>query len=330
MKRHTMRVFSACQPSGSLHIGNLLGAINQFVATQDIAECFFCVADMHATTVKHDPAKLRQSTKGVIATYIAAGIDPNKSTIFAQSQVPEHAELAWILNCVARIGWLERMVQFKDKVGENKERSSVGLFTYPVLMAADILAYKATHVPVGSDQLQHLNLVVDIAQKFNREYGETFPYPEPIHSTSPRIMSLQDASNKMSKSDPNPAGCLMLTDSNDTIAKKCRRATADILPFPTCDEEILKPEIENLVRIYMALANVSRETVFAEFGGKGYGIFKPALAEVAISVIHPIRDRVEHLMQEDLVSIIKDGGEQARAIAVPIVREAKEKFGYLI
>ena len=330
------RVFSGVQPTGDLHIGNLLGAIVQFVKMQNEAECLFCVVDMHATTLKHDRKKLSEETLKIAAAYLASGINPHKATVFIQSQVPEHAELAWILQCVARVGWLERMTQFQQKsenIGEHSERPSVGLFTYPVLMAADILAYKTTHVPVGDDQKQHLNLARDIATKFNKDYAKLFPIPEPIFSeTGARIMSLQDASRKMSKSDPDILGRINISDSNDEIVKKIKRATADTNFFPENEESIPKSEIDNLINIFVSVSGKTREDIFKEFGGKGYGVFKPALAEAIISRISPIRDEMNSLLSDTgyLRLVLRGGAENAREIASETIKEAKQVFGYII
>lgn len=378
-----MRVFSGVQPTGDLHLGNYLGAIKQFVEMQNKAECLFCVVDMHAITVKHDPKQLEEDSLLIAAAYIASGIDPMKATIFIQSEVTAHAELSWILSSVARMGWLERMTQFREKTGtvppenlrdvlkrvkghidgsavrqgidprsqmaiesldvltlydalagatSNVEKASVGLFTYPVLMAADILAYKSTHVPVGADQKQHLNLARDIAQKFNNDYAgkEFFPIPEAVHGSAPRIMSLQDGTRKMSKSDPDIRSRITFADTDDEIAKKIRRATADTLPFPSSEEEVLKPEIENLITIYTATTAVSRETVFREFGGQGYGTFKPALVDAVVALVSPVRDKMSHLMTDRtyLNQILDSGAQQADEIAAPVLAEAKKLIGF--
>lgn len=350
------RILSGVQPTGDLHLGNYLGAIRQFTTMQD-SESFFCIVDLHAITVKHDPKLLARHTREIAAAYIACGVDTSKSAIFAQSHVPAHSELAWLMNCVARMGWLERMVQFKDKAGENKERASVGLFTYPVLMAADILAYRATHVPVGDDQKQHLNLARDIAEKFNHEYksdiqpgdprydpnthpqkGGYFPVPDAVHGdTGARVMSLQDGTRKMSKSDPDPASRINLTDSNDVIAKKVRRATAFTLPFPTSDEELIAIEpdlnaasVNNLINLYVALSGETREAIYDRFGGQGYGVFKPALADVVISTVEPIRTAMDNLLQyeDHLRAFLRGGAEKANAAANQTVVQVKDLMGF--
>ncbi len=278
------RIFSGVQPTGNLHLGNYLGAIRNFVRLQEGNECIYCVVDLHAITMWQDPDELRQSTREVTAAFIASGIDPKNSIIFNQSQNPHHAELAWIFNCVARLGWLNRMTQFKDKAGKNRENASVGLYAYPNLMAADILAYKATHVPVGEDQKQHLELCRDIAQKFNNDFGtEVFPITEPlILGPATRVMSLRDGSAKMSKSDPSDNSRLNLTDDADAIAQKIRRARTDPDALPSEPAGLEgRPEAANLVGIYAALSDKSIEDVLAEMGGKMFSEFKPVLADVA-------------------------------------------------
>ncbi len=355
------RIFSGVQPTGDLHLGNYLGAIKQFVAMQDKAECLFCVVDMHAITVKHDPKLLAQHTREIAAAYIACGVDTSTAgagaRIFAQSTVPAHAEMAWMLNCVARMGWMERMVQFKEKVGENKERASVGLFTYPILMAADILAYRATHVPVGDDQKQHLNLARDIAEKFNHDYpsliehgdprydphlhpqeGGFFPVPEAVHSAQgARVMSLQDGRTKMSKSDPDPNSRINLTDTNDQIAKKIRKATAFTMPFPASMDELnaIEPELNrasvaNLLGLYSALTEKSRGEVFDQFGGQGYGTFKPALTEAVVAVVEPIRTAMTNLLEypDHIRAQLRGGADFANDIASKTVDQAKKLMGF--
>ncbi|MEX2455025.1 MAG: tryptophan--tRNA ligase, partial [Rhodospirillaceae bacterium] len=285
------RIFSGVQPTGNLHLGNYLGAIRNFVDLQNDYECIYCVVDLHAITVWQDPVELRKSTREVTAAFIAAGIDPEGSIIFNQSQVAAHAQLAWIFNCVSRLGWLNRMTQFKEKAGKNRENASVGLFAYPNLMAADIMAYRATHVPVGEDQKQHLELTRDIAQKFNNDFGvEFFPLVEPlIFGEATRVMSLRDGTKKMSKSDPSDQSRITFTDSADEISKKVRRAKTDPEPLPS---EIAgleeRPEAANLVGIYAALARTTSAEVLQEFGGRGFGDFKPALADLAIEKLAPI------------------------------------------
>ena len=275
------------QPTNTLHLGNYLGALKNWVRMQEEMPCLFCVVDMHAITQDvgyGKPAELTQATREVTAAYIATGVDPSRSPIFNQGQVPEHGELAWVLNCVARLGWMDRMTQFKEKSGKHKERSSVGLYTYPVLMAADILVYKATHVPVGEDQKQHLELARDIAQKFNNDFVAPgfFPLPEPvIEGPGARVMSLRDGTAKMSKSDPSDQSRINLLDDADAIAQKIRKAKTDPEPLPATVEEMkARPEADNLVGIYAALADLTKAQVLAEYGGQGFGAFKPALAEI--------------------------------------------------
>lgn len=328
------RIFSGVQPTGNLHLGNYLGAIRNWVRLQNDYECIFCMVDLHAITVWQDPVELRSNTREVAAAMIASGVDPETNIIFNQSQVPQHAELAWIFNCVARLGWLDRMTQFKDKVGKDKARASVGLYAYPNLMAADILAYKATHVPVGEDQKQHLELCRDIAQKFNHDYGEEiFPIVEPlIFGEATRVMSLRDGSKKMSKSDVSDASRINMTDDVDTIAKKIRKARTDAEPLPTEVAGLKdRPGASNLVGIYAALSDTTAEEILAEFGGKGFGDFKPALADLAVDKLSHIQDEMRRLMAapDHVDAIIKIGAQKARAIAKPILREIHEKVGFL-
>lgn len=328
------RVFSGMQPTGGLHLGNYLGALVKFVRLQDTHDCIYCVVDLHAITADANPATLAQQTREVAAAYIAAGVDPKKSVIFVQSAVLAHTELAWIFNCVARMGWLERMTQFKDKAGKHAERSSVGLFDYPVLQAADILAYKATHVPVGEDQKQHLELSRDIAQKFNNDFNAPafFPLPEPlIQGPGARIMSLRDGKKKMSKSDPSDASRINLTDDADAIAQKLKRATTDPHPLPDTVEGLEgRPEVENLVGIYAALANVDSAAVIAEWGGKGFGAFKPALADLAVARLSPIAGEMRRLLADPaaLDAILRDGAARANAIAAPIMDDVRRIVGF--
>jgi len=327
------RVLSGIQPSGDMHLGNYLGAIRKFVDLQHRYNCLFCVVDMHAITVWQDPQKLREQTRHIAASYIAAGVDPEKAIIFHQSAVHGHAELAWIFNCVARLGWLDRMTQFKDKVGKDKQRASIGLYTYPALMAADILVYKATHVPVGEDQKQHLELSRDIAAKFNHDYGreDFFPLPEPLikgqhGNEGARVMSLRDGSAKMSKSDSSDNACLFLSDTSDAITKKIKKAKTDPEPLPSEEEGLEgRPEAANLVGIYAALSGMSNADVLKTFGGEGFGKFKPALAELVVEKLRPINAELTRLESdpEFLESILKQGAEKAAAIADPIVREVK-------
>ena len=330
------RVFSGIQPSGGMHLGNYLGAIRKFVGMQTTHECFFCVVDMHAITVWQDPKKLREQTFHIVAAYLAAGIDPKKAAVLHQSGVPAHAELAWIFNCVARLGWLDRMTQFKDKAGKDKERASVGLYTYPVLMAADILLYKATHVPVGEDQKQHLELSRDIAGKFNREFDaeDFFPLPEPlIKGPGARIMSLRDGEAKMSKSDPSEQATIYLADGADAIAKKIKRAKTDPEPLPSEVEGLAgRPEAANLVGIYAALAGRADADILAEFGGSGFGRFKPALADLVVEKIAPIGAELRRLEADHayLREVLLDGAARAAVVADKTVREVKEIVGFVV
>ncbi len=329
------RVFSGVQPTGNLHLGNYLGAIRKFVNLQHEMECIFCVVDMHAITMWQDPKELRAQTLEIAAAYVAAGIDPEKAIIFNQSAVSGHAELAWIFNCVARMGWLNRMTQFKDKAGKDKERASVGLFVYPNLMAADILLYKATHVPVGDDQKQHLELTRDIAVKFNNEFDveNFFPQPEPlIKGAGARVMSLRDGAAKMSKSDPSDLSRINLTDDPEAIAKKIKKARTDPEPLPeTSDELKARPEAENLVNIYAALAGTASEDVLTAYAGQGFGVFKPALADLAVEVLSPITAEMRRLQGDPafLEKIMTKGSERAERIATPILRDVKRVVGFL-
>ncbi len=336
------RVFSGVQPTGNLHLGNYLGAIKNFVSLQNNHECIYCVVDMHAITVKQDPKILKNNILEVAASFIAAGINPEKSIIFAQSQVSAHAELAWIFNCVARLGWLNRMTQFKEKAGKNRENASAGLYTYPVLMAADILAYHATHVPVGDDQRQHLELARDIAQKFNNDFNiDYFPITEPvIMGAATRVMSLRDGKNKMSKSDVSDYSRLNLTDSVDDISNKIRKAKTDPLPLPDLDalddkenfkEEIINSRAEavNLLNIYSALSNETTKKVVEKFVGKQFSDFKKELNEVAVETLAPITKEMRKLLEDKtyLTGIIKDGGNRANIIAQPIIIKVKDIVG---
>jgi len=328
------RIFSGVQPTGNLHLGNYLGAIRNFVRLQEGNECIYCVVDLHAITMWQDPDELRQSTREVTAAFIASGIDPKNSIIFNQSQNPHHAELAWIFNCVARLGWLNRMTQFKDKAGKNRENASVGLYAYPNLMAADILAYKATHVPVGEDQKQHLELCRDIAQKFNNDFGtEVFPITEPlILGPATRVMSLRDGSAKMSKSDPSDNSRLNLTDDADAIAQKIRRARTDPDALPSEPAGLEgRPEAANLVGIYAALSDKSIEDVLAEMGGKMFSEFKPVLADVAVSKLGPIGAEMQRLVADSayIDSVLADGGARARELSAPVMREVFDIVGFV-
>ena len=337
------RVFSGVQPTGNLHLGNYLGAIRKFVALQESHECIYCVVDLHAVTVWQDPAELANNIREVTAAFLAAGIDPKKHIVFNQSQVSQHAELAWLFNCVARMGWLNRMTQFKEKAGKDRENASVGLFSYPTLMAADILLYRATHVPVGDDQKQHLELTRDIAAKFNNDFGKQieangfgeqyFPMTEPlIKGPATRVMSLRDGSKKMSKSDPSDLSRIVLTDDADTIAKKIRKAKTDPAPLPdTLDDLKERPEADNLVGIYAALSELSKEQVLADFGGKEFSTFKPALADLAVEKLAPINAEMTRLMASpDAVdAVLRDGADRAREIAEQTMQEVKQIVGFI-
>jgi len=331
------RVFSGVQPTGNLHLGNYLGAIRNFVRLQDDHECIYCVVDLHAVTVWQDPAELIRNTREVAAAFIAAGVDPEQSIIFNQSAVPQHAELAWVFNCVARVGWLNRMTQFKDKAGKNRENASVGLYVYPALMAADILAYRATHVPVGEDQKQHLELTRDIAQKFNNDFGtEFFPIIEPlIFDHAARVMSLRDGRNKMSKSDPSDNSRINITDDADAIAKKIRRARTDPEPVPDGSEALgtaeTRPEAFNLIDIFAALADRPAADIMAEYGGKPFSEFKPALADVAVTALGPMGDEMRRLMDDptEIDRALANGVARAREIAAPTLEEVYDIVGFL-
>ena len=328
------RIFSGVQPTGNLHLGNYLGAIRNWVAYQDSYESIFCVVDLHAITVPQDPAALRQSTREVAASLIASGINIETSILFNQSQVTCHAELSWIFNCVARLGWLNRMTQFKEKAGKNRENATVGLYGYPVLMAADILAYKATLVPVGEDQKQHLELTRDIATAFNSMFDvDCFPLPEPkIETTAARVMSLRDGSAKMSKSAESDMSRINLTDDVDMIAQKIKKAKsdADVLPSELQGLEA-RPEARNLIGIYAGLSNRSQEDVLSEFAGQGFGAFKPALAELATEVIAPISAEMRRLLDDvaEIDNQLAKGAERASAIAEPILDEVKQIVGFV-
>ena len=329
----TGRIFSGVQPTGNLHLGNYLGAIKNWIALQDEFECIYCVVDLHAITVPQEPAILRRAIREVAACLIASGINPEKSVLFNQSRVPQHAELAWIFNCVARLGWLNRMTQFKEKAGKNRENATVGLYAYPTLMAADILAYKATHVPVGEDQKQHLELTRDIAVAFNSMFDtDFFPQPEPqIQKTAARVMSLRDGSSKMSKSDISDATRINLTDSADEIAQKIKRAKTDPEPLPSEIEGLEgRPEATNLVGIFAGLSGRTAEDILSEFGGQGFGVFKPALAELCVSQIAPISLEMNKLLEqpEEIDRLLEKGAGQAQAIAAPILAEVKQLIGF--
>jgi len=328
------RIFSGIQPTGNLHLGNYLGAIRNWVALQSEYECIFCIVDLHALTQPQDPAELRVSTREVTAAYIAAGIDPERCTIFNQSMVPAHTELAWLLGCLTPLGWLNRMTQFKERAGSNREMAGLGLYAYPVLMAADILVYKATHVPVGEDQKQHLELARDIAGAFNRRYDrEFFPLPEPqIFGATTRVMSLRDGTKKMSKSDTSDYSRINMTDDADTITLKIRRAKTDPepLPFSIADLE-RRPEADNLIGIYAALSELSREAALARFAGRNFSQLKAALSELAVEILARIGGEMRRLMADPgyLDGTLHRGAERARAIATPILREAQAICGLL-
>lgn len=329
----TPRVFSGIQPTNHLQLGNYLGALKRFVDSQNSGvESLYCIVDLHAISVWQDPADLTRATRELAAGYIASGLDPAKSILFNQSRVPEHTQLAWIFNCVARMGWMNRMTQFKDKAGKNRENASVGLFTYPALMAADILIYHATHVPVGEDQKQHIELTRDIANKFNNDFGvDFFPVTEPvIEGVATRVMSLRDGSKKMSKSDPSDMSRINLTDDADTIAKKFRKAKTDPEPLPETLEGLAeRPEARNLINIYAALGDTPAEKVIAEFGGKTFSEFKPALADLAVAKLSPISGEMSRLMKEpdEIDKVLADGAERARAIAAPILKKTYDIVG---
>jgi len=337
-------VFSGMQPTGSLHLGNYLGAMVNWIEMQKSHDCIYCVVDLHAITVWQDPAELRHAIRQVTATYIAAGLDPKKSILFNQSQVSAHAELAWICNCVARLGWLNRMTQFKEKAGKDREQASVGLYAYPNLMAADILAYRATHVPVGEDQKQHLELARDIAQKFNNDFnkeivaagfedGIFFPLPEPvITGPATRVMSLRDGTKKMSKSDPSDLSRINMMDDADTIAKKIQKAKTDPEPLPSDEKGFAgRPEAENLVGIYAALSGQSVADVLKDHGGQQFSSFKKALAEVATEKIGRIGSEARRLGNDtaEIDRILADGSERARTVAAPVMAKVKDIVGFI-
>ncbi|MDE0877675.1 MAG: tryptophan--tRNA ligase [Sphingomonas bacterium] len=335
-----MRVLSGIKPTGNLHLGNYLGAVKQWVAMQeDIqssgGETLYFIADLHAPTEWIAPADLRAQTIGITATLVAAGIDPDRSILFNQTRVPAHSELSWLLNTVARVGWLNRMTQFKDKAGKNREGASVGLYDYPVLMAADVLLYNSTHVPVGEDQKQHLELARDIATKFNGDYEtDLFTLPEPLVSkAAPRIMSLRDASTKMSKSNPSEASVVKLIDSDDMIAEKFRKAKSDADLLPATIEELAgRPEAQNLITIFSALDDRSAQSVLDDYAGKGFGALKPALADLAVAKLAPIRDEMVRLLDDRAAidAILNKGAAKARDLAAPTLRAAQEAMGLLV
>ena len=337
------RVFSGMQPTHTLHLGNYLGAMVNWIRMQETHDCIFCVVDLHAITIFQDPKELVGNIREVTAAYLACGLDPERSIIFNHSQVAEHAELAWVFNCVARMGWLNRMTQFKEKAGKDRENASTGLFVYPNLMAADILVYKGTHVPVGEDQKQHLELARDIAQKFNNDFSESiaergfgeafFPLPEPmITGPATRVMSFRDGTKKMSKSDPSDYSRINLTDDADAIAQKLRKAKTDPEPLPSEVEGLRnRPEADNLVGIYAALAGSGKDQVLAEFGGAQFSRFKPALSELAVEKLAPIGAEMRRLMSDPdhIDRVLARGAERAREIAAPIMSDVKDIVGLL-
>ncbi len=329
-----IRILSGMQPTNQLHLGNYLGALKNWVALQDKAETLFCVVDLHAITVPQDPALLNQSTREIAAAYIAAGIDTGKSTIFVQSQVSAHAELSWILSCLTPMGWLNRMTQFKEKAGKDREGAPLGLYSYPVLMAADILTYKATHVPVGEDQKQHLELARDIAGAFNRRYGvDFFPLPEPqILGEATRVMSLRDGSKKMSKSDLSDMSRINMTDTAEIIAQKIRKAKTDPDALPSNPDELAtRPEADNLLTLYAALTDTTKRAAVARFAGTQFSLLKSELTEAAVQALGPIAARMTALMSDTaaLDSILRDGADKANAIAQPILADVKKLVGFL-
>ncbi len=340
------RVFSGMQPTSTLHLGNYLGALTNWVAMQKTHDCIYCVVDMHAITVWQDPAELTRAIREVTAAYVAAGVDPKRSIIFNQSQVHQHAELAWVFNCVARLGWLNRMTQFKEKAGKDKENASIGLYAYPALMAADILLYKGTHVPVGEDQKQHLELARDIAQKFNNDFSARiaekglgtgdlgfFPQPEPmIQGPAPRVMSLRDGARKMSKSDPSDYSRINLTDDAETIATKVRKAKTDPEALPSEEKGLEgRPEAENLVGIYAGLEGVTKAQVLSQFGGGQFSGFKAALVDLAVAKLAPIADEMRRLLADPghIDAILNDGAGRAAAIAAPVMADVKDIVGFV-
>ena len=329
------RIFSGVQPTGNLHLGNYLGAIKNWVDLQKDIFSIFSIVDLHAITVPQDPLKLRASTHEVTAAIIASGIDTDKSILFNQSSVKEHAELAWIFNCVCRIGWLNRMTQFKEKAGKNRENASLGLYCYPTLMAADILAYHATHVPVGEDQKQHLELTRDIATKFNNDFNTPgfFPIPEPIiEGTATRIMSLRDGTKKMSKSEASEMSRINLTDDSDSIRKKIQKAKTDPFEIPSVKEELVnRPEAENLLGIYATLANQSIEKTLEQFSGSDFKKLKDELSDILISELDPINKEIKKLLNEEtyIIEILRKGSERAHDISQPILKKTREIVGFL-
>ncbi|WP_181706266.1 tryptophan--tRNA ligase [Chthonobacter rhizosphaerae] len=338
-------VFSGVQPTGNLHLGNYLGAIKRFVEMQATHDCIYCVVDLHAVTVWQDPVELKKQIREVTAAFLASGIDPKAHIVFNQSRVAEHAELAWVFNCIARMGWLNRMTQFKEKAGKDRENASVGLFAYPTLMAADILVYRATHVPVGEDQKQHLELARDIAGKFNNDFAASiaanghdpeagfFPQPEPLtQGPAPRVMSLRDGTKKMSKSDPSDYSRIALADDADAIAQKIRKARTDPDALPSEVEGLKgRAEAENLVTIFAALSDRTREDVLRDYGGAQFSTFKPALADLAVATLSPITGRMRDLMADPayIDGVLAEGGARASAIARPVMDQVKDIVGFL-
>ncbi|MEX1204418.1 MAG: tryptophan--tRNA ligase, partial [Dongiaceae bacterium] len=335
---------SGVQPTGNLHLGNYLGAIRNWVKLQADYDCLYCIVDMHAITVWQDPAQLRQQTREVAAAFLAAGVDAGASIVFNQSQVRAHAQLAWIVNCVARLGWLNRMTQFKEKAGKDRENASVGLYAYPSLMAADILAYKATHVPVGEDQKQHIELARDIAQKFNNDFGVAFfPLPEPlIFGAATRVMSLRDGRQKMSKSDPSDYSRINMTDDADAVALKIRKARTDPDPLPGPEAlrpgggldpavEKARPEACNLLGIYAALADKTLAEVVAEFAGREFSFFKQVLTDLAVATVGRMGGEMKRLLADpgQIDAVLRDGAARARALAEPVLREVEDIVGFL-
>src|SRR5579862_3025358 len=336
-------VFSGVQPTGNLHLGNYLGAIKRFVELQERYDCIYCVVDLHAITVWQDPTELPKAIREVTAAFIACGIDPKKHIVFNQSQVAEHAELAWVFNCVARLGWLNRMTQFKEKAGKDRENASVGLYAYPTLMAADILVYRATHVPVGEDQKQHLELSRDVAQKFNNDFGESisthgfgdafFPLPEPvITGEATRVMSLRDGTKKMSKSDASDQSRINRTDDADAIAQKVRRARTDPEPLPSEEKGLeTRPEADNLVGIYAALADTDRAAVLRQFGNAQFSTFKSALTDLAVAKLSPINSEMKRLLDDpgSIDAVLKDGSARAQKLAGETMKAVKDIVGFV-
>ena len=327
-------VFSGVQPSGEIHLGNYLGAITQFVGLQDDNKCIFSIVDLHAITVWQDPTTLSDSTREILAIFLACGLDYKKNIIFNQSQVAQHAQLAWILSCTAKIGWLNRMTQFKDKAGKNKEVASIGLYTYPILMAADILLYGATHVPVGDDQKQHLELARDIAQKFNSDYKlEFFTLPEPIiNKKATRIMSLRDGTKKMSKSDISEYSRILMTDSNEQIAQKIKKAKTDSMKMPASSDELgTRPEINNLLTIFSSCVNRDKNDIINEYASKEISVFKKDLIDCITSIVKPISDETNHLLKDKshLDEILSIGAEKARVISKKTIFEVNKIIGMI-